>query len=124
MKEFLFKANLLQSIVELRLLTRTQQGAEVIEKRDKKYKVDVMVVPLWCLTKPEDFGTWAWDLFGSSEGFIRFFMMDSGGHIPTEMIWDWWKGWKTICEACLNEVTSYRFFLHTEWLMLPGEPSG
>ena len=123
MKEFLFKASLLQSIVELRLLTRNQQGADVVEKRDLKYKVDVMVVPLWCLMKPEDFSTWAWDLFGSSEGFIRFFMMDSGGHIPPDMIWDWWKGWKTICHACLDEVTGHRIFLRTEWLMLPGEPA-
>jgi len=123
MKEFLFKANLLQSIVELRLLTQTQQGAEVVEKRDRKYKADVNVLPFWCLIKYPDFCTWTLDLFGSSRGFIKFFMMDSGGHIPPEMIWDWWKGWKTICRACLGEVTGHRIFLRTEWLMLPGEPT-
>lgn len=124
MKEFLFKANLLQSMVELRLLTRTKEGAAVVEARDKRHKVEIKVEPLWCLTKAEDFGTWTWDLFGSSEGFLEFFMMDTGGHIPPATIWDWWKGWKVICEACLDAVTSHRLFLRTEWLMLPGEPVG
>jgi len=122
MNEFLFKANLLQSIVELRLLTRTKEGAKIVEKRDEKYKSEVKVMPLWCLMRPDDFSTWAWDLFGSSEGFIRFFMMDSGGHIAPEIIWNWWKAWKVMCEACLDAVTQHRLFLHTEWLMLPGEP--
>lgn len=124
MEEFLFKANLLASIVELRLLTRTKRGAEIVEKRDEKYKSNVKVVPSWSLIKNEDFRTWTLDLFGSSEGFIRFFMMGSGGHIEPERIWNWWKGWKVICEAFLDEVTRHRLFLRTEWLMLPGEPAG
>lgn len=124
MSEFLFKSNLLQSIVELRLLTRTKEGADIVERSDKKYKVDVTVVPLWCLIKPDDFRTWMWDLFGSSQGFIRFFMMDSGGHIDPERIWDWWKRWKMICHALMYELTNYRVHIHPEWLMLPGEPRG
>ena len=123
MKEFLFKANLLESIVELRLLTQTKEGAEIVEKQDETYKPDVKVLPLWCLINNSDFNTWSWDLFGSSEGFIRFFMMDSGGHVDPTIIWDWWKGWKVICDACLDAVTGHRVFLRTEWQMLPGEPT-
>lgn len=122
MKEFLFKANVLQSIVELRLLTRTQEGAEIVEKRDDKYKFDIKMAPFWCLIKPADFRTWAWDLFGSSEGFIRFFLADAQGHIDPGRIWDWWRGWKTICKARLDHMTSHGFPLRAEWLMLPGEP--
>jgi hypothetical protein len=123
MKEFLFKANVLQSIVELRLLTRTQQGADIVENRDEKYKPDVKVVPLWCLIEQDDFRTWTLDLFSSGADFLRFFMMDTGGHIDPKRIWNWWKGWKVICEALFDDVTQHRVFLHTEWLMLPGEPA-
>jgi len=122
MKEFLFKANLLQSIVELRLLTRTQEGAEIVEKRDDKYKFDIKVAPFWCLIEPADFRTWAWDLFASSEGVIRFFLTDAQGHIDPGRIWDWWRGWKTICKARLDHMTRHGFLLRAEWLMLPGEP--
>jgi len=123
MKEFLSKANLLQSIIELRLLTRTQQGAEIVEKRDDKYKFDMKVTPFWCLIEPADFRTWTWDLFGSSQGFISFFLTDAQGHIDPGRIWNWWKGWKVICEALSDDVTQHRAFPHTEWLMLPGEPA-
>ena len=123
MREYLFKANLLQSIIELGLLTRSEKGAQIVEKRDRTYKPDVNVVPFWCLIKANDFRTWTLDLFSSGDDFIRFFMMDRGGHIPPERIWDWWKGWKMICHACLDEVTRHRIFLCTEWLMLPGEPA-
>ena len=124
MKEFLFKANILQSIIELRLLTRTEKGAGIVEKQDEKYKVDINILPLWCLLKPDDFRIWTLDLFGSKNGFIKFFMKDSGGHIETEMIWRWWKGWKKICESLTYQLTQGRPFLRTEWLMLPGEPNG
>jgi len=123
MKEWLFKANLLQSIVELRLLTRTQEGSEIVEKRDTGYKPDVKVAPFWCMIEPSDFGTWTWDLFGSGDDFIRFFLQGAQGHVDPMKIWNWWKGWKTICHAYLDEVTGHRIFLRTEWLMLPGEPT-
>lgn len=123
MREYLFKANLLQSIIELGLLTRSEKGAQIVEKRDRTYKPNVNVLPFWCLIKANDFRTWTLDLFSSGDDFFRFFMMDRGGHIPPERIWDWWKGWKTICHACLGEVTGHRISLRTEWLTLPGEPA-
>jgi len=122
MKEFLFKSNLLQSIIELRFLTQTGEGAEIVEKRDKRYKTDVNVLPFWCLIKSDDFQTWTLDLFNSGDEFIRFFMMNAQGHIDPKRIWDWWKGWKVICEAFINEVTHYSPWVHNEWLILPGEP--
>jgi len=122
MKEFLFKANLLQSIVELRLLTRTQEGAEAVEKRDEKLRYNINTLPLWCRINHSDFSTWTLDLFGSSKGFIDFFMMNSGGHIEPERIWDWWKGWKEICKERLFQ--SAEVFIGPGWLMLPGEPYG
>jgi len=123
MREYLFKANLLQSIIELGLLTRSEKGAQIVEKRDRTYKPNVNVLPFWCLIKANDFRTWTLDLFSSGDDFFRFFMMDRGGHIPPERIWDWWKGWKTICHACLDEITGHMIFLRTEWLILPGEPA-
>ena len=124
MKEFLFKANILQSIIELRLLTRTEKGSGIVERRDENYKFDIKVLPLWCLIKSDDFRIWTLDLFGSKKGFIKFFMMDSGGHIETETIWRWWKGWKKICESLTYQLTQGRPFLQIDWLMLPGEPAG
>lgn len=124
MKEWLFKANLLQSIVELRLLARTQEGSEIVEKRDTGYKPHLKVAPFWCMIEPSHFGTWTWDLFGSGDDFIRFFLQGAQGHVDRMKIWNWWKGWKTICHACLDEVTRHSIFLRTEWLMLPGEPAG
>ena len=124
MKEFLFKANILQSIIELRLLTRTEKGAGIVERQDDNYKFNINVLPLWYLLKSDDFRIWTLDLFGSKKGFMTFFMMDSGGHIETEIIWRWWKGWKKICESLTYQLTHGQPFLRTEWLMLPGEPSG
>jgi hypothetical protein len=124
MKEFLFKANILQSIIELRLLTLTEKGAGIVEKRDENYRSNINVLPLWCLIKPDDFRIWTLDLFGSKKGFITFFMMDSVGHIEDEIIWHWWKGWKKICESLTYQLTHGQPFLRTEWLMLPGETNG
>jgi len=125
MQEFLCKANLLQSIVELSLLIQTDQGQAILGKRDTSYRSDVKVVPWWFVSKPEDFKISSLDLFGSSAGFMTFFKAGSDGQIPQSKIWDWWKGWKTICHACMDEVTKHRLFLpHIEWLMLPGEPQG
>jgi hypothetical protein len=120
MKEFLFKSNLLQSIIELRLLTRTNRGVEILEKRFDKFCIKVL--PLWCLISADDFSTWALDLFGSKEGFITFFMMDNGVHIETEMIWSCWKSWKKMCADLTFHITQDRAWVHSEWLILPGEP--
>ena len=124
MKESLFKANILQSIIELRLLTRTEKGAGIVERRDENYKTRIKVLPLWCLIKSDDFRIWTLDLFGSKKGFIAFFMMESGGHIETEMIWSWWKGWKKMCADLTFQLAQSRAWVHSEWLMLPGEPAG
>jgi len=121
MKELLFKSNLLQSIAELSILTKTTSGSKTVEAHDRQYKVNLQVMPLWCLTSPQDFHTWAWDLFGSSEGFLRFFRKDRSG-IDEASIWMWWRGWKEICEACMYAITQGGWRAHTGWLMLPGEP--
>ncbi len=105
MKEFLLKANLLQSIIELRLLTRTEKGTGIVEKRDENYKSSVKVLPLWCLIRPDDFQIWTLELFGSGRGLISFFLSDVQGHIDPGRIWNWWKGWK---EICVNSCISYR----------------
>jgi hypothetical protein len=126
MKDWLFKTNLLQSIVELSLLTRTQGGVKIVEAPAENYESPVKVVPWWLLIQPEDFQVWTLDLFRSSAGFLQFFLMDYGDTVAPNKIWNWWKGWKTICRACIDEATGHRaFFLPLgEWLMLPGEPPG
>lgn len=124
MKEFLFKANLLQSIAELRLFTETDEWIAIIESNNnRQYKSDIKVAPWWLLMKPEDFTTWSLDLFGSSDGFIKFFMMGGKGNVSPDKIWSWWKGWKELCGELFDDMTGHVMFSITiEWLMLPGEP--
>jgi len=121
MQEVLFKTNILQSIVELQLLTEDEKGIAIVEQQDTRYKSSITVVPWWCIAKPEDFKTWGWDLFGSSDGFVSFFRMNAR-KFSSEKIWSWWKAWKEICKAYMYEITRGDAWVHTEWLMLPGEP--
>jgi len=122
MKEWLFKANLLQSLVELRLLTHRKEGLQTVEEHDTDYKTEIKVMPFWSLVKPSDFASWGWDLFESLEALLRFFSMDSGTNINRERFWSWWKGWKRICNAFMYAFTHGNIHLRIEWLMLPGEP--
>lgn len=124
MKEYLFKANLLQSIVELRLWTQTKKGISIVEASDTKYWSDIQVLPFWCMLKQSDFDTWVWDLFISKDALLRFFSLDSTKIIAPEQLWRLWKGWKKICESTLYQVAKGWPSLRTEWLMLPGEPAG
>jgi hypothetical protein len=122
MKEYLFKANLLQSIVELRLWTLTEEDVSIVEAGDTKYWSDIKVFPFWCLLKPSDFEAWSWDLFASQVALLRFFSFDSTDIIAPEQLWRLWKGWKKICESLLYQDPKRWPSLRTEWLMLPGEP--
>jgi hypothetical protein len=122
MQEYLFKANLIQSIVEMRFLTETKDGIAIVESSDSKYKSDIKVAPWWCMIKSDEFTTWSWELFGSSDGFIKFFTMGGKGNVSPEKIWSWWKGWKEICKECIYAITHGNAWVHNEWLMLPGEP--
>lgn len=124
MYEYLFKANLLQSIIELRLWSENSDRVAIIESRDSRHMSDIIVEPWWCTIKPEDFGKWGWDLFNSSDGFINFFMTNRREKVSPEKIWSWWKGWKKICEDYMYTVTRGGIWSHTQWLTLPGEPQG
>lgn len=122
MQELLFKTNLLQSIIELRLWSETADRVAIVESGASGYSSDIMAAPWWCMAKPQDFKSWAWDLFGSSDGFLSFFKTGSKGNVTPEKIWSWWKGWKKMCETCIFEITRSHVSVCTEWLTLPGEP--
>jgi hypothetical protein len=79
---------------------------------------NLMVHPVWVLMKPEEFKADTWELFGSSDGVLKFILPSEKGR--AEKFWKWWKNWKKICSGKMG----YRAFLSSEvnWLKLPGEP--
>ena len=122
MKELLFKSNLLQSIIELSLITRTEKIIKIIENQDKSYWSDIFVMPLWLLIKPGDFRAWSLDLFGSGEDLISFFNMKREKQVESELIWRWWHSWRKMCGDLAYRLTSGVVWIHSEFLILPGEP--
>ncbi len=124
MKEFLFKSNLLQSIIELSLITQDQKGIETIEKQVKSYYSNILVMPSWLLIKPDVFRVWSLDLFGSREDFVVFFNMKREKKVESELVWRWWYSWKKMCGDLIYRLTSGRAWVDSEFLILPGEPRG
>lgn len=119
--EYLFLANLLQSLVELRRSTEKEQIRKALEEK-KQLNLDVW--PLWCLMKSEDFESCTWDLFGSSKGVLNF-VFPGGTTISIEKFWSWWKNWKAMCAYTLDRDFRQGFLdapWQVRWLRLPGEP--
>lgn len=117
--ECLFLANLLQSLVELRRCTESEECKKALEREDwKQFQIDVW--PFWCLMKHRDFQSSTWNIFGSSKGVLEFVF--PSGFVTPDKFWPWWKSWKKICAAILQHNARGFLFLRPEWLVLPGEP--
>ena len=123
LEEYLYLANLLQSLVELRRCTEKKDTRKTLEE---KGQLQLDVWPVWCLMDSKDFKSWTWDLFGSSKGVLRF-VFPGATTITLDKFWPWWKNWKYVCSKALSRDLMQRGKFsdvdwRTRWLMLPGEP--
>lgn len=117
--KYLFLGNLGQSLYELGLRIKDEGWRKSIEDLDtQSFMGNLMVHPVWVLMKPEEFKAATWELFGSSDGVLKFVFPGENGR--AEKFWKWWKNWKKICIGSMGN----RPFLFREanWLTLPGEP--
>ena len=117
--KYLFLGNLGQSLYELSLCIKDEGRRKSIEDLDiQSFIGRLMVHPAWVLMKPEEFKAATWELFGSSDGVLKFVFPGESGY--AEKFWKWWKNWKKICTGMMGN----RPFLFREanWLTLPGEP--
>ncbi len=117
--KYLFLGNLGQSLYELGLCIKDEGRRKSIEDLDtQSFMGNLMVHPVWVLMKPEEFKAATWELFGSSDGVLKFVF--PGENVRAEKFWKWWKNWKKICTGMMGN----RPFLFHEanWLTLPGEP--
>lgn len=123
LNEYLFLANLLQSLVELRRCIQKERTRKVLEGLTEG-NLQFYVWPIWCLMKNEDFESWTWDLFGSSQG-VHDFVFPEATTITLEKFWNWWKTWKTLCASALGRGSggSLDVDWRIRWLRLPGEPA-
>jgi cellulose biosynthesis protein BcsQ len=118
--KYLFLGNLGQSLFELGLRTKDEKWRKSIEDLDThSFMGNLMVHPVWVLMKPEEFKAATWELFGSSDGVLKFVFPGEKGR--AEKFWKWWKNWRIICSSMMGD----RPFLFREanWLTLPGEPN-
>ncbi len=115
----LYLGNLGQSLFELGLYVHNEERRKSIENSDvQRFIGNLMVHPVWVLMKAEEFKAATWELFGSSDGVLKFVFPGENG--DAEKFWKWWKNWKKICIGMMGD----RLFLALEstWLTLPGEP--
>jgi hypothetical protein len=111
--------NLVQSLYELKQYVKDEKDCEAIETRNiQKFKGSLLVHPAWLLMKPDEFKEATWDLFGSSDGVLKFVFPSED--ISAKRFWAWWKIWKEICISNMG----YRPFISRQanYLTLPGEP--
>jgi hypothetical protein len=117
--KYLYLANLSQSLFELGLYIRDENRRKSIEDLDtQSFMGHLIVHPVWVLMKPEEFKAATWELFGSSEGVLKFVFPGENGR--AEKFWKWWKNWKEICIGTMGDRPF--LFRETNWLTLPGEP--
>ncbi len=117
--KYLSLGNLGQSLYELGLYINDERRRKSIEDLDtQSFMGNLKVHPVWVLMKPEEFKAATWELFGSSDGVLKFVFPGESGR--SEKFWKWWKNWKRICA----DMMPYRPFLSSEatLLALPGEP--
>jgi len=123
LEEYLYLANLLQSLVQLRRCTEKEETRKNLEE---KGKLPLYVWPVWCLMDSTDFRSWTWDLFGSSKSVLNF-VFPQATTVTLDKFWLWWKNWKYVCSEALRQDSIQRgkfsdVDLRVRWLMLPGEP--
>lgn len=111
----LYLANLSQSLFELGLYIRDENRRKSLDNLEIRAS-DLMVHPVWTLKEPDEFRATTWELFGSSEGLLKFVF--PGGNGRAKEFWKCWKNWKKICINSMGD----RLFLEANWLTLPGEP--
>jgi hypothetical protein len=117
--KYLFLGNLGQSLFDLGQRTKDEKWRKAIEDLDtQSFMGNLMVHPVWVLMNPEEFKADTWEMFGSSDGVLKFVFPNENERV--EKFWKWWKNWKIICSRRMGD----RAFLFREvnWLTLPGEP--
>ena len=123
LEKHLFLANLAQSLYELG--RRTEDGNELDAlKTGELHPSELNVWPVWTIMKPDDFKSATWDLFGTSEGVLKFVF--TKGAVSPHQFWTLWKKWKEICVKPMERMALERRepMPRAEWLTLPGEPHG
>lgn len=113
--------NLVQSLYELKQYVMDEKVRGAIETRNiQKFKGSLLVHPAWLLMKPDEFKEATWDLFGSSDGVLKFVFQNED--VIAKKFWGWWKIWK---EICINNMGHKPFISdQANDLTLPGEPIG
>ena len=121
--KYLFLANLAQSLYDLGRQAEDRKRLDALKTGELKPS-DLIVWPVWTLMKPDDFKSATWDLFGTSEGVLKFvFPKDP---VSPHDFWALWKRWKEICVNPMERGARERRepIPRAEWLTLPGEPPG
>jgi len=116
----LMVANLLASLIELRLCAQRSDCLKTITDRSNYYMFKVY--PVWCLMDQRQFQVLTLELFGDSAAVVRFVF--PSGFTTAEQFWPLWKSWKEICLTRWWRGSSgqYDFLIKKPWMLLPGEP--
>ena len=114
----ILSANLLCSLIELRTCIQDQKYKDSITTAEYFYP---SVIPYWCLLPADKFKIMTLDLFGDSQGVIRF--VYPSGFLPLDKFWPLWKEWKVKCLTLWWKAHPHHFdFLRKQpWMLLPGE---
>jgi len=109
-------ANLLASMIEFRLCCQDINSFKSLTN-GKKLILDIP--PLWCLTKPEEFRALTLNLFGNSEGVIKFVFPQRSA--VSARFWQYWGNWHKRCIGYWIDGGRYDLF-QAMFLRLPGQP--
>jgi len=112
-------ANLLCSLIELRVCSQNQKCLDTLMGKSEYFFTDVLTV--WCILSEDKFRIVTLDLFGDSQGVIRF--VYPSGFMTIDEFWPLWKRWKERCLNlwCQSSSGCYDFLIKKPWMLLPGE---
>ncbi len=112
----LLMSNLLASMVEFRVCCQTTNCNKALMKREQ---LVFDVLPYWCLAKPEEFRSLTLNLFGDSDGVIKFVFPQMSA--ISVRFWQYWQHWQEACVGVWMQSSRYDLF-NARFLKLPGQP--